>query len=324
MTEERHFELIYEGSRASRLDVFLSNALEEGFSRSRIQGLIRDGQVRINQRVVDKPGTRLRPSDRVILHVPDTRPLDLVPEDVSFDIIYEDPDLAVIDKPAGLVVHPAPGNLRGTLVHGLINRLRDLSGVGGRMRPGIVHRLDKGTSGIMLVAKTDRAHLCLSDQLKNSVIRKEYLAIAHLRTAELDGMVDAPIARDRIHRKRMRVDYERGRPAITQYTCLAREGNVGLLSVKIKTGRTHQIRVHLSHKGIRILGDEVYGISPSVSMRQREVMGIGCLVYRPMLHSHKIGFSHPTSSKWMEFKANVPKDMSCLIEKLLGLKASAL
>ncbi|MFN3534199.1 MAG: pseudouridine synthase, partial [Desulfatiglandales bacterium] len=229
----------FEGPPDTRLDSFLAEDLKGELSRSRVQSLIRDGFVKVNGRTVTKPSHRLRVGDLIELEIPPPRGIALSPQEVPFGILYEDSSLAVIQKPAGIVVHPAPGNYEGTLVHGLLGRLKDLSTIGGVLRPGIVHRLDKGTSGVMLVAKNDKAHLALSSALKMGQIRKGYIAIAYSREEIYRGKIELPIGRDRVHRKKMQIDPEHGRFAFTEYFVLDKRDGIYLLYVKIKTGRTH-------------------------------------------------------------------------------------
>lgn len=267
----------------------------------------------VNGEPVLTPKYKLRASDCVEISIPPPLPSHLAPEDVPFEILYQDSDLAVINKPPGIVVHPAPGNTQGTLVHGLLKKIRDLSGIGGTVRPGIVHRLDKGTSGVMLVAKNDHSHMFLAEALKKGQIQKEYLCVAHSKEAIDSGVIDAPIARDDINRKRMKVDFQKGRSAYTTFQVVAKKGNLHLLRVWIHTGRTHQIRVHLSHKGIRVIGDRTYGISSMQSMNLKELKNLHLTIERPFLHAFKIGFFHPQTKEWMTFTAPLPEDMLALV-----------
>lgn len=313
---ERTLEFAYEGPEDERLDSFLAGNLNGELTRSRLQGLIKEGFVRVNGIIIRKPGFRLKAGSKVWIEIPPPKPLELFPQEVPFDIIYEDPFIAVISKPPGVVVHPAPGNYEGTLVHGLLKRLQDLSSIGGVLRPGIVHRLDKGTSGIMLVAKNDIAHTRISSQLKEGIIKKQYLALAYSKEVVTNGTVDLPLGRDRIHRKKMRIDLSYGKPAFTHYRVLDSKEGVYLLSVRIKTGRTHQIRVHLASKGIKVLGDSLYGLSPPISNKLKPISQLGLNIERTMLHAYRIGFYHPETYKWMIFKAELYQDMSDIVRAL--------
>jgi len=235
---------------------------------------------------------------------------------VPFEIIYEDSSLAVINKPPGIVVHPAPGNIQGTLVHGLLKRIKDLSAIGGRLRPGIVHRLDKGTSGVMLVAKNNQSHIFLSESLKKGEILKEYIAVAYSKENIESGVIDAPIARDSITRKKMKVDFKKGRDAYTTFAVLEKKDNVLLIKVRIHTGRTHQIRVHLAFKGIKIIGDSIYGIAPVQSMKLKEFETLDIIIERPLLHAFKLGFFHPENKEWMTFIAPLPDDILGVVKRV--------
>lgn len=313
---EKTLEFLHEGPEDDRLDSFLAGNLDGELTRSRLQGLIREGFVRVNGLIVRKPGFRLKVGHKVEIEIPPPKPLELIPQEVPFEILYEDLHIAVISKPPGLVVHPAPGNYENTLVHGLLKRLTDLSSIGGVLRPGIVHRLDKGTSGVMLVAKNDMAHTRLSSQLKEGIIKKQYLTLAYSKEVVTSGIVDLPIGRDRIHRKKMRIDLNFGKPAFTEYRVLDSRDGIYLLSVRIKTGRTHQIRVHLASKGIKVLGDTLYGLSPHIAMQLKPISQLGLKIERTMLHAYKIGFYHPETAKWMEFKAELYEDMLDILKAL--------
>jgi len=300
-----------------RLDVFLSSRFPE-LSRSRIQTLIKGGKVDINGIPVIKPSQAVRPGEHVSIAIPPPRPLELEPEAIEFGILYEDESLVVLDKPPGLVVHPAPGHDTGTLVHGLLQRCDGLSGIGGTARPGIVHRLDKDTSGVMIVAKTDAAHQILSLQFKNGQIGKEYLALVHGIVQSPSGKIDAAIARHHLKRKEMCVRASGGRRALSLWE--RREVfpvGCSLLSVKIKTGRTHQIRVHLAHIGHPVVGDSVYGRGIAGWKRIWADRRIDApVVHRQMLHAFRISFDHPVSRERQLFEAPLPEDMSTVLDVL--------
>jgi 23S rRNA pseudouridine1911/1915/1917 synthase len=277
----------------SRLDKYVSEQVP-GVSRTQVQRLIVDGYVKVNGRPA-KPGLKLSTNDRVtvILAPPTTA---LTPEAIPLDIIYEDDDLMVIDKPAGLTVHPAPGHPSHTLVNALLSHLPTLD-TGDRQRPGIVHRLDRDTSGLILVAKNSVAHQNLANQFKSRSVIKAYLVLVKGRLTPRDGVIEAPIGRDSRDRKRMAVVAEgRGRQARTHYHVVRYIGNYTLLEVRPETGRTHQIRVHLSAIGFPVVGDAVYGVkSPRLS--------------RQFLHAARLGFRLPSTNEYVEFKSELPTDL---------------
>jgi len=304
--EEKFYSFqIEKGEEGERLDTFLRNRLAD-FSRSRIKTLIEEGFIKVNGRQV-KASYKVKQGELVEVRVPVEKEPVLEPQDVPFRIIYEDEHLAVIEKPAGVVVHPAPGHKEGTLVHGLLKRLKDLSGIGGKLRPGIVHRLDKETSGIMLVAKNDISHRKLVEAFKNREIHKEYFALVY-GVPELKAFkVEASIGRHPVNRKKMAV-LPSGREAVTLFEVKESFKKASLVLAKPLTGRTHQIRVHLSYKGHPILGDPVYG-------------GLKHNIPKPprlMLHAWKISFVHPLKEKWVEFTSPIPEDFENYMEKLKG------
>jgi 23S rRNA pseudouridine1911/1915/1917 synthase len=249
---------ITDEERNQRIDAFLASRIQ-GLTRSRVQGLVKQGCVQVNNQQA-KASYRLKTADHVNLRVPPALPYRLEPEPVEFSVVYQDSSLIIVNKPPGLVIHPAPGHLRGTLVHGLLEHSRDLSGIGGILRPGIVHRLDKDTSGLLVVAKNDRAHGHLSAQFKAGEVKKRYLAIVHGIIRGSHGEIDLPIGRHPKRRKEMAVVSSGGRTALTTWQKMEElGGKFSILSVTPKTGRTHQIRVHLSHVGHPVVGDPVYG-----------------------------------------------------------------
>ncbi|MCP2240824.1 RluA family pseudouridine synthase [Thermoanaerobacterium thermosaccharolyticum] len=284
-----------------RIDSFLASELD--YTRSYLKKLILDGLVKVNGLLI-KPNYKLKEGDSVDVNIPEAEEIDLRPENIPLDIIYEDDDIIVINKPQGMVVHPAPGNYGGTLVNALLYHCKNLSGINGELRPGIVHRLDKDTSGVMVVAKNDKAHLDLSNQIKERTILKKYIAIVEGVIKDDEGSIEAPIGRDHVERKKMAVT-EDGRYALTLYKVLERYKNNSLIEATIKTGRTHQIRVHMSYIGHPIVGDEVYGYK-----KQRfNLLG-------QALHSKLLGLVHPSKKIYMEFEAPIPEYFERLINIL--------
>ncbi len=310
---------ILESDQDNRLDVFLCNR-STGLSRSRIQSLIKEGYATVNG-ALSKASHKLKAGDRVFLAIPPPSEMILTPDDVDFQVIFEDDALIVLSKPAGVVVHPAPGHSTNTLVHGLLKHCKDLSGIGGVLRPGIVHRLDKNTSGLMVVAKSDSAHASLSGQFKAGLIKKQYLTIVHGHLSGEEGKIDLPIARHPVRRKEMAVAASGGRHALSLWRKLMEfQSGFSFLSVSIKTGRTHQIRVHLSHIGHPVAGDPVYGYRRD-RRKKRSTLHPERLpdFDRQMLHSSRLGFIHPVTQKWMEFESPLPSDMNCALDRLKSL-----
>jgi len=303
-----------------RLDVFLANS-EVGLSRSRVQRLIAEGHVRIEGRTVNKPGDPVRPGDVIQVFVPEPTVPDLRPEAIPLDVLFEDPDLLVVDKAAGMVVHPAPGSYSGTLVHALLHHCTDLSGIGGELRPGIVHRLDKGTSGLLVVAKNDRTHQALSDQLKRHEIVRKYRALVWGTMPEPSGRIEAPIGRHRSDGKRMAVGGRRGRAAATRFVVEEEFEFLSLLALQLETGRTHQIRVHLSHAGHSVFGDPTYGgrekrlrgIAPRHRERAEALLQI---MPRQALHAQRLAFVHPGTGEQVSFSAELPEDMRTVLAEI--------
>lgn len=296
----------------ARIDLFLASC-NENLTRSRIQSLIKEGNVKVNDILV-KTSYRLKSADEITLVIPPSIPYQLKPEPLDLSLIYEDSSIIVLDKPPGLVIHPAPGHKSGTLVHGLLHHCEDLSGIGGVLRPGIVHRLDKDTSGLLVVAKNDRAHNFLSNQFKNGSVNKRYIALVHGTPKDLEGKMDLPISRHPVRRKEMAVSPYKGKKAITLWKVQESAGGTfSLISVVIKTGRTHQIRVHMSHMGHPVVGDTVYGYKKSWWKRHPRYADIAPLVTRQMLHSASLGFLHPDSSEYCEFNSEMPDDMNILL-----------
>ena len=283
-----------------RLDRFLALELTE-FSRSRLQALIVGGFVRLNDK---PPRTRdvVHANDLVRVEVPPLEKVDAAPEEIALDILFEDADLLVLNKPAGMVVHPGAGNQEHTLVNALLHHCTTLSGIGGKERPGIVHRLDKETSGCLVVAKNDAAHRELSRQFAARTMKKIYLALVAGRLQTKSGVIDAPIARHPVHRQRMSISRTtRGRSALTEYRVVRVGAEMTLVECTLHSGRTHQIRVHLHHLGHPVLGDKLY--APR----------LGKSFARQMLHAWKLGFSHPRTAEWSNFEAPLPADFDAAL-----------
>jgi len=274
-----------------------------------LQALIRDGQVTVDGGPAS-PHDKVRKGMLVVVTKPEPRPSGLEPEDIPIDTLFEDGDVIVINKEAGLVVHPAAGHRSGTLVHALLFQCPDLAGVGGEERPGIVHRLDKDTSGMMVVAKNDTAMNSLAAQFKEGTVRKEYLAIVWGTPSPSSGTIRTLIGRSRHDRKKMSARPARGREALTEYTTETTWPDCSLLRVRIRTGRTHQIRVHLTHLGHPVVGDKQYG--------RRKPGSEGPRAPRQMLHAETLGFTHPRTGERLSFKAPVPPDMAAVIGELGG------
>ncbi len=306
MGASERYEFVVGGNpNPPRLDAWLAAqpALSKtGLSRSRLQALAADGRITVNGDVA-RPAQRIRPRDAIAVCVPPARsPADLIPQDIPVPAVYEDEHLIVVDKPAGRPVHPGPGHPDGTLVNALLARCPDIRGIGGELRPGIVHRLDLDTSGLMVIAKTQPAHQLLTEQLKNREFQKEYLAVAVGMVTPESGTIDAPIARDSRHRQKMAVDAG-GRAARTHYETLEELEGHTLLNLVLETGRTHQIRVHLAYLGYPLLGDAVYGKASA-------------LVNRQFLHAARLGFHHPATGAWMQHQAGLPDDLARVLVTL--------
>jgi 23S rRNA pseudouridine1911/1915/1917 synthase len=280
-----------------RLDHFLAAEIAR-LSRARIQALIKSGHILLNNAAA-KPGAKIKAGDLISVHEPPPQPVETLAEEIPLDVLHEDDDLIVLNKPAGLVVHPAAGNWSHTLVNALLHHCPALSGIGGVQRPGIVHRLDKETSGCIVVAKNDATHQNLSAQFAGRKVLKVYLALAAGRLKKTSGTIETSIGRHPVHRKKMAVVAEgsRGRNAKTSYRVLQELENASLVECTLHTGRTHQIRVHLKHLGHPLLGDKLYGGAKA-----------GDAFPRQMLHAWKLGFFHPRNSRWMEFQSPLPPD----------------
>lgn len=291
------------GIQGLRLDLALKKVFPE-ISRSRVQQLIDEGYILVNGRKA-KASYQVRIGDEISVTIPDPQPLEVVAEEIPLNIIYEDKDLAVINKPAGMTVHPAPGHSRGTLVNALLARCHDLSGIGGYLRPGIVHRLDKDTSGLMLVAKNDLAHLRLAKAIKQRKIKRIYMGLVHGVPSPRQGCIDAPIGRHPVRRKEMTVTPINSRPAITNYKVIEEFSGYSLIEARLETGRTHQIRVHMAYIGHPIVGDPVYG-------RRKGNLGLRTQA----LHAARLVFRHPTTGEIMDFQAPLPTAFKEALDRL--------
>ena len=302
-------ELIINGEMdGTRLDLVLSVALEE-FSRSFIQKLFEKGKITVNGSVCTQKKYKASAGDLINIELPEPEKVEVQAEDIPLDIVYEDEDLLIVNKPAGMVVHPAPGNSSGTLVNALMHHCGDnLSSINGVIRPGIVHRIDKNTSGLLMVAKNDKAHNSLSQQLAEHSITRKYRAIVYNNIREDEGTVNEPIGRDPRNRLRNAVTDINSRHAVTHYRVIERFGQFTYIEAVLETGRTHQIRVHMSHIRHPLLGDELYG-------PVKNKLGAS----RQMLHAGVLGFVHPSSGEYMEFESPLPYDFRKVLNKLREL-----
>lgn len=287
-----------------RLDSYLAESFEE-LTRSRVQKLIAQGEIRVNGKEV-RANYKLRETDHIEINIPEAKEVEITAEEIPLDIVYEDECMLVVNKPQGMVVHPAAGNYSGTLVNALMSYCGDnLSGINGEIRPGILHRIDKDTSGLLMVAKNDRAHMGLSEQIKEHSLTREYLALVHGRIKEDSGTIDAPIGRDEKDRKKMTITKKNSRNAVTHFFVLERFDKYTFVRCRLETGRTHQIRVHMSKNGYPIVGDPVYG-------RKKEEFKLN----GQLLHAHMIGFIHPVTGEYMEFSRAIPEYFEDVLEKL--------
>jgi len=299
--------VVGEAHAGERLDRAL--AALAGVARAQAQRWIEQGRVRVNGAPA-RASHKLGAGDRVLADPPELTPSELAPESISLTILHQDEALVVLDKPAGLVVHPAPGHAQGTLVNALLHHVRDLAGIGGVARPGIVHRLDRGTSGVMVVAKTDAAHGALAKQFHDHTIERIYVAFARGAPAQEEGRIERAIGRHPSDRKRMSIVTKRGRAAATRWRVVRRFPKSGAVKLEIRpeTGRTHQIRVHLSSHGLPLLGDETYGQAAGGAFAR----ALG----RPALHAAVLGFVHPTTGEALRFEAPLPADLALLEQTL--------
>jgi 23S rRNA pseudouridine1911/1915/1917 synthase len=293
-----------------RLDKYLADAVP-GLSRSQAQRLIADGHVQVEGRQA-RANLAVKADDRIGVELPELQPASAQPEDIPIPVLYEDTDIVVVDKPAGMVVHPAAGHGSGTLVNALLHHVDDLSGIGGELRPGIVHRLDKGTSGVMVVAKHDAAHEALAGQFHDRQVDKEYIALVW-GVVQAGRRIDLPIGRDPKDRQKMSARARRARSAVTRITRAEHLRGVTLCQVAIHTGRTHQIRVHLSAIGHPIVGDATYGgVKARVAQDLRPVLHLE----RPFLHAARLEFAHPADGRPLSFEAPLPADLQRVLDDL--------
>lgn len=288
-----------------RIDKFVTESMAKDISRSLVQLWIKEGHLTVNGTAV-KANYKLGEGDRIVLISPELEELNMVAEDIPLDVIYEDGDVIVVNKPRGLVVHPAPGHYNGTLVNALLHHCKDLSGINGVMRPGIVHRIDKDTSGLLMAAKNDAAHHSLAAQLKEHTVIRKYMAVVHGNVTHQEGTVDAPIGRDPNDRKLYTVTEHNSKQAMTHFVVLERFGEYTMLELKLETGRTHQIRVHMKFIGHPLVGDPAYGPS----------RGKGATMNGQALHAAVLGFIHPRTGEQLQFEAAIPADMQHLIHVL--------
>ncbi|ENZ01959.1 RluA family pseudouridine synthase [Clostridium thermobutyricum] len=299
--EEKIFE-INEENKGIRIDKFITDIME-GKSRSYIQGMIEEGYVLVNNKKV-KSNYKLKLNDVIKTTIKEPVELEVKKENIPIDILYEDSDVIVVNKPKGMVVHPAPGNYEGTLVNALLYHCKDLSSINGVIRPGIVHRIDKDTTGVLVVAKNDEAHVKLSEQLKDHSMKREYYALVEGRLKKDSGTIDKPLARSKRDRLKIAIT-EDGKRAVTHYSVIERFKNSTLVKCVLETGRTHQIRVHMSSIGYPLVGDPLYGF------KKQKFKDDG-----QMLHAKVLGFIHPRTGEYMEFSSELPENYKKLLENL--------
>lgn len=292
---------IEQEQQGERIDKALSTVHEE-WSRSQVGNWITDGIIKVNGETV-KAKYKVKTGDVIDVDVPEPEPLDVIAEDLALEIVYEDADVLVVNKPRGMVVHPAPGHLTGTLVNGLMHHCDDLSGINGIMRPGIVHRIDKDTSGLLMVAKNDTAHESLVDQLVKKTVTRKYTALVHGHIAHDKGTIEAPIGRDQRDRQKQAV-VDKGKHAVTHFQVMERFGEFTLVECRLETGRTHQIRVHMNYIGFPLAGDPKYGPRKTIEFAGQ------------VLHAGVLGFVHPTSNEYLEFESPLPADFVQLLAEL--------
>lgn len=299
----RLIELYVDEESNERLDYYISSELDE-ISRTYVQKLIKDKRVNVNG-LYKKASYIVKEGDYIYIDLPEPKTLELAPENIPLDIVYDDSDVVVINKPQDMVVHPAPGNYSGTLVNALLYHVDSLSTINGIIRPGIVHRLDKDTSGLLVVAKNDNAHRELSNQLKDRKVYREYIALVHGVINNDSGEINKPIGRDPKDRKKMTVIYTNSKEAITNYWVIKRYSKYTLVRVRLQTGRTHQIRVHFSDMRHPVVGDPIYSNGKNEFNLNKQ-----------LLHARKIGFIHPSTKERMEFECDIPNTFKEVLEKL--------
>jgi len=323
MSERKRYEFVVDEEDAGeRIDRYLSERIP-GFSRNRIQKAIKGGDVKVDGAPAAKPAQSLREEERITVEISEPTPIKAIPQKIDIDIVYEDEDLAVVNKPAGLVVHPAPGNPDGTLVNALLYHCGDLSGIGGEIRPGIVHRLDKDTTGLLVVAKNDRTHYSLSDQLMKRTVKREYRVIVWGEMKQDSGEINAPIGRSSSNRKKMTVLKSKGREAVTYYNVIDTFPPFQYIKVRLGTGRTHQIRVHFSYAGRFVFGDPDYGgrkirkgnLSADEVTTAEKALSV---IDRQALHAARLTFYHPGKQREMIFTAPLPEDFRSVLTIIGG------
>lgn len=311
--EQKFEKVTLEADAGERLDVFVSKWLPD-ITRSRVQNLLEDGLISVDGKKV-KAGYKLKTGNRIEVILPELKELSTVPEPMDLEILYEDVDLAIVNKPRGLVVHPAAGHESGTLVNGLMHHFQgNLSGINGVMRPGIVHRIDKDTSGLLVICKSDRAHQGLSELLKEHDIERVYHAVVQGSFSKMEGTIDASIGRMDSDRKKMCVRAD-GRRAVTHYRVLEQYGGFSYVEVRLETGRTHQIRVHMKSIGHPLLGDEVYGSSKENTAVEKKLKGMDFWPGQ-ILHAKVLGFVHPVTKEYMEFDSALPEYFQTVLDIL--------
>lgn len=293
---------VSEEQTSERLDKFLSTT-EPEWSRTQVQQWVKDGLIEVNGKQV-KANYKVQAGDQIKVEIPDPEALDVEAEPMDLDIYYEDADVLVVNKPRGMVVHPAPGHVSGTLVNGLMAHCKDLSGINGVMRPGIVHRIDKDTSGLLMVAKNDMAHESLVNQLVAKTVTRKYTAVVHGIIQHDTGIIDAPIGRDKKDRQSMTVTKENAKQAVTHFDVIERFKDFTVVECRLETGRTHQIRVHMKYIGYPLAGDPKYGPRKTVDFNGQ------------LLHAGVLGFDHPRTGEYIEFTAPIPADMQAFIDSL--------
>lgn len=299
---EKNVFIIEEKDQGKRIDKYLSEAFQDK-SRSFIQGLIEKDGIKVNNKI-PKSNYKLKPLDEIEVILPEPEMLKVDAEQIPLDILYEDEDVVVVNKKQGMVVHPAPGNYNGTLVNALLYHCKDLSSINGVIRPGIVHRIDKDTSGVLVVAKNDESHNKLSEQLKDHSMKREYYALVEGRLKSEKGTIDKPLARNKKDRLKISV-VEGGRRAVTHYEVLERYNGYTLIKCVLETGRTHQIRVHMASIGFPLIGDPLYGFKKQKFKLNGQ-----------MLHAKTLGFIHPTKNKYVEFTTELPEYFNVILSKL--------
>jgi len=307
--------IVPDGAGGTRLDAFLASVVPE-LTRAAVQRLIEDGDVLLDG-IVQKSSYKVSEGEEISVTIPPPEPSSAIPEEMHLDILYEDSDLIVINKPAGMTVHPGAGVNSGTLVNGLLAHCSDLSGIGGEIRPGIVHRIDKDTTGILVVAKNDAAHEGLAVQFRAHSVKRVYVALVFGSPRTDKGRVESIIGRHPVDRKRMSGSAKHGRHAVTHWKVLARFPEVTLLKLRLETGRTHQIRVHMSESGHPLVGDPVYGGSArATGLKSPEFRGMVKKFGRQALHAKTLGFRHPSTGEYIEFDSELPEDMQTLLDYL--------